>query len=137
MAAGRGYFSFATKEPGLFGCLTGGSFQLDSPENENRKQETDDPAPSNPFETLVGLVTRTGVSPEREKNHAPLMGPKERAIVLWASVHGIAALCSIGTLRDLPEERKQELLELTLRAAVKGVTGIDTGKNPFSSGRAS
>ncbi|MDO5067667.1 MAG: TetR/AcrR family transcriptional regulator [Propionibacteriaceae bacterium] len=125
LAAGRGYFTFATNEPELFACLSGGTFPPDAPHPRSAEHGSDAPPHPSPFTTLTELVTRTGVTPRLKKAQPPSTSSKDRAIVLWAAVHGIAVLCSNGTLRDLPEPRKHELLDLTLRSAIRGTTGIE------------
>ncbi|MDO5051630.1 MAG: TetR/AcrR family transcriptional regulator [Pseudoclavibacter sp.] len=117
LAAGRGYFAFATGEPELFGCLADGFALGDGFGGQAFEAAVDGPVPEaplpeDPFAALVTLVARASGTRQRAG---------ERAIALWAAVHGIAVLCSRGALRELSERRKRELLEATLRTAVHGV----------------
>lgn len=107
IATGRGYFEFALNQPLLFRCLASG-FEL--PE--------DDPG-DGPFALLLELVGTL-------QNEAPSGLPDQTArfnaaVALWSAAHGISVLCTSGALRDAPQPRKRELLEVTLSTAVRGL----------------
>lgn len=107
IAAGRGYFEFALNRQMLFRCLASG-FEL--PEEDSR---------DSPFARLLELVG--GLKREASAivdDHAARF---DAAVALWSAVHGISVLCTSGALRDVPQPRKRELLEVTLATAVRGL----------------
>lgn len=106
IAAGRGYFEFALSQQMLFRCLTSGF----EPPGEHSKQT--------PFARLLELVDGLDWKAS-SADDAP--SRFEAGVALWAAVHGISVLCTSGALRDVPEPRKRELLEVTLATAVQGL----------------
>lgn len=100
-AAGRGYFTFATSKPHLFRCLAA-SFVIPPS------------TPGNPFERLVGLTNEV----LRDRTD---LSDDDAAVALWSAVHGISLLCTTGALQDLPAERQEHLLDVTLSIAVRGL----------------
>lgn len=94
-AAGEAYVGFAVHEPMLFQGMSSG-FSVG-----------EDGWSGTPLGDLVDLVRAT---------HPEMDDPAvtERAVALWSSVHGFAILVTQGALRDLPQERRDQLLATTL-----------------------
>lgn len=107
VASGRGYFEFALSQPLLFRCLAGG-FEL-----------PDDDSDRGPFALLLNLVGALHDEGSASEDTAAVNF--ETAVALWSAVHGISVLCTSGALRDIPQRRKRELLEVTLSTAVRGL----------------
>jgi AcrR family transcriptional regulator len=110
IAAGQGYFDFAQDSPSLFQCLARG-FPL------REGWETD----QSPFTIIVRLVQSAraqGVEVDGSDGSPSVV---EAAVSLWSSVHGLSVLTTTGALSHLPAEDRHRLLEVVLRAAVKGI----------------
>lgn len=106
VAAGRGYFDFAIKEPKLFQCLNH-SFPLREDWAEG----------GNPFSLLVDLVEQAAV----DAGAKHVTDYFAAAVSLWSAVHGISVLSTSGGLRELPEAEQRRFLEGTLQMAVRGL----------------
>lgn len=118
LAAGRGYFAFATTSQMLFRSLSSG-FTLPVEE----VGESSD----GPFDLLLELVQRwlaveSPVDPAGEPGAGYGEAAFADAVALWSSVHGLSVLCTSGALLDLPRARQQELLETTLAISVRGLS---------------
>lgn len=101
-AASRAYFSFAVNEPQQFHALAS-AFPLasDWPTSTGR-----------PLKIITELAQ--AIEP-------PVKNPMDTALTIWATIHGASSLCTIGSLRELPIERKWDILESTNAVLVKGL----------------
>lgn len=126
LAAGRGYFAFATTSQMLFRSLSSG-FALPL---ENVGETA-----AEPFDLLLDLVQRWEAesrvgAPDRGQQDAQQdeagdgsgeQGAFADAVALWSAVHGISVLCTSGALQHLPAGQQDALLERTLTTSVRGL----------------
>jgi AcrR family transcriptional regulator len=105
---GRAYVAFALREPGLFAVA------FSAPEGPAVHAD-----PANligPYAVLNSvldeLVDCGAVTAERRQG---------ADVACWAMVHGFAALCVDGPLRDMPQEMRDPLLEVVLDVVHRGL----------------
>lgn len=114
LAAGRGYFAFATTSQMLFRSLHSGFVLPVEDVGEG----------DGPFDLLLDLVQRRGAQSPSGDLTGGVAGEDAvfaEAVGLWSAVHGLSVLCTSGALQDLPVERQSALLESTLQIAVRGL----------------
>lgn len=106
-AVGRGYITFALREPGLFRTAFCGD------------QQTPSPA----FELLAGVLD--------ELVAVGFLDPADRPdaeYAAWSSVHGMASLIIDGVLDDLDDAGKDQAIRRTLAVIERGLaTGPKAG----------
>lgn len=117
-AFGRGYLSFARKEPGLFHTV----FATASAQNPPPFERTE----TSPYQLLVSalddLVAVGYLSPDRR----PIS-----EITAWAMVHGLASLLD-GPLADLPENMRDEVVVRSMLVLGHGLKGNGLNKEQES-----
>ncbi|WP_433197178.1 TetR/AcrR family transcriptional regulator [Nocardia sp. CA-107356] len=105
-AVGRGYITFALREPGLF-----------------RTAFCGDQTPSPAFDLLAGLLDElVGIG---------FLDPADRPdaeYAAWSTVHGMASLIIDGVLDDLDDAAKDQAIQRTLAVIERGLaTGPNAG----------
>ena len=146
-AAGRAYFEFAVTQSSSFACLIDavplGSTTLGKDTADPlavlqelldaRRQELLAADRTDALEPAVqqsegSADHHTGTQPP-ESDCAP--APASAAgtpqvdpevVALWAPIHGIAVLCSVGALACLPADDRTACFDATLAAALRGIT---------------
>lgn len=117
-AMGRGYISFALREPGLFR-----SAFCDTPDLAIELGDDGVPRPASgewefrSFEMLVEILDRlvaTGRMPARRRTGAE--------VAAWSMVHGLAVLLLDGPFAVLPGEQREATVDRALDTLMKGFT---------------
>ncbi|TQL57835.1 TetR family transcriptional regulator [Propioniferax innocua] len=104
LAAGNAYFDFAFANPQLFAHLNNGF----SPAQDGSV-----------FDAFVEVVHALGVE---QLGHAPaLERSRELSVALWSAGHGFCVLVTTGALKDLDDETKYHLREVTITNVVNGL----------------
>jgi AcrR family transcriptional regulator len=107
-AAGRAYIEYALAEPGLFRTAFGaGGAVLDKEPAELTDQS---------FGLLIGLLDELVAAGVVSTERRPMA-----EVATWSGVHGLALLLLDGPLRDVAEQTKEEAIDRTLVAVLRGV----------------
>ena len=112
-AVGTAYLAFAREEPGLFAT----AFALPqrhaygAPENEGNDERT----PLDQLRSVLDELADAGVLSRERRDGIEYP--------IWSAVHGLAVLTGQGPLRDIPEEARRRLTELTQVFIAGGVSG--------------
>jgi AcrR family transcriptional regulator len=100
---GEGYVEFAVAHPGVFHLLMMGSGRERNPDRFEGLEEVDDTGPA----ALVADVREA-----MEAGRIARRDPELTAMVLWAGVHGVAAL--LISLPDFPWPPRADLVQAVL-----------------------
>jgi AcrR family transcriptional regulator len=118
LAMGRGYISFALREPGLFR-----SAFCSTPELAIVLNDEGVPSPSSgewqfrSFEMLVEVLDRLVACGRMPAHRRP--GAEVSA---WATVHGLSVLLLDGPFAQLPDDQREAAVDRTLRTLLAGYT---------------
>ncbi len=110
-AIGTAYLAFAREEPGLFATAFALPQQhaYGAPDDGTGKDRT----PLGQLRTALDELVDAGVLPRRRRDGIEYP--------IWAAVHGLAVLAGQGPLRDVPDDARQQLEELTLAFIDEGL----------------
>jgi AcrR family transcriptional regulator len=109
--AGRAYIEFALAEPGLFRTAFGAGGAVLEKEPTELTDES--------FGLLVGLLDELVAAGIVAKQRRPMA-----EVAAWSGVHGLAMLLLDGPLRDVTEQTKQEAVNRTLLAMIRGIADM-------------
>ncbi|WP_247597509.1 TetR/AcrR family transcriptional regulator [Streptomyces sp. RKND-216] len=118
LAMGRGYISFALREPGLFR-----SAFCDTPELAMVLNESGVPSPSSgewqfrSFEMLIDVLDRLVACGRMPAHRRP-----GAEVAAWSMVHGLSVLLLDGPFAQLPDDRREAAVDRTLRTLLAGFT---------------
>jgi AcrR family transcriptional regulator len=102
-AIGRAYLEFAREEPGLFATAFAVPQQhaYDAQEGETG----DNPMPLDQLRAVLDELADAGVLDRRRRTGIEYP--------IWSTVHGLAVLTGQGPLRDVPDDTRHHLEEVT------------------------